>query len=70
MMKDNKVYLLHILERISRVELYLLDLDWEAFRRDIKTVDAVTRNIEVIGEAAQIYRKSFVGKPGTSRGEK
>ncbi|MBA2334565.1 MAG: DUF86 domain-containing protein [Blastocatellia bacterium] len=51
-MKDNKVFLRHILERIGRVELYIRDADWENFQSDIKTVDAVVRNIEVIGEAA------------------
>ncbi len=51
-MKDNKVFLRHILERIGRVELYLRDADWENFQSDIKTADAVVRNIEVIGEAA------------------
>ncbi len=63
MMKDNKVFLRHILERIGRVELYLRDADWEGFQRDIKTIDAVVRNIEVIGEAATNLSEEFCAEP-------
>jgi uncharacterized protein with HEPN domain len=59
MMKDNKVFLLHILERIDRVERYLLAMTWEGFQQDIKTIDAVVRNIEVIGEAATDLSEEF-----------
>ncbi len=42
-----------ILEAISRVERYTAGMDLEAFRADEKTVDAVVRNLEVVGEAAR-----------------
>lgn len=41
-----------MLERIDRIERYVAGLEREAFLRDVKTADAVVRNLEVIGEAA------------------
>jgi uncharacterized protein with HEPN domain len=41
-MKEIKVYLLHILERVERAPLCVLGIDWESFQRDFKTIDAVT----------------------------
>ncbi len=58
-MKDNKVYLRHILERAGRVEIYLQGVDWDDFQNDLKTIDAVVRNIEVIGEAATNLAEEF-----------
>lgn len=45
-------YLMHILEAITRIHLYIEDIDEVAFLHDIKTQDAVIRNFEIIGEAA------------------
>ncbi|HAY27794.1 MAG TPA: DUF86 domain-containing protein [Candidatus Accumulibacter phosphatis] len=42
-----------IQEAIQRISIYVGDLSYEAFSKDIKTQDAVIRNIEVIGEAAK-----------------
>ncbi len=41
-----------ILEAIERIEAYTAGLTFESFAADRKTVDAVVRNIEIIGEAA------------------
>lgn len=41
-----------ILDRISRIARYIDGMDFAGFEADDKTVDAVIRNIEVIGEAA------------------
>lgn len=41
-----------ILEAIERIEVYTAGLTFESFTADRKTVDAVVRNIEIIGEAA------------------
>jgi uncharacterized protein with HEPN domain len=51
-------YLGHIMEAIDRATGYLQPFESiEAFRKDEKTQDAVVRNIEIIGEAAnQIAR--------------
>jgi uncharacterized protein with HEPN domain len=37
---------------MSRIEEYIKDYSIEEFKKDYKTVDAVIRNLEVIGEAA------------------
>jgi uncharacterized protein with HEPN domain len=41
-----------ILASIERIIEYTRDLDFEQFSCDTKTVDAVVRNFEIIGEAA------------------
>lgn len=40
-----------ILEAIAKIENYTLNLNKETFLNDGKTVDAVVRNLEVIGKA-------------------
>ena len=51
-MKDEKLYLINIMECIERIESYTKD-GREAFMTDGKTQDAVVRNFEVMGEAAK-----------------
>ena len=51
MPRDYKVYLEDILEAIGKVSRYTVGLSQEAFSGDEKTLDAVVRNLEVIGEA-------------------
>ena len=41
-----------ILEAITLIEDYVASMDESAWRQDRKTIDAVIRNLEVIGEAA------------------
>jgi uncharacterized protein with HEPN domain len=41
-----------ILQAIERVLAYTRGMDFDTFTRDAKTIDAVVRNLEVIGEAA------------------
>jgi uncharacterized protein with HEPN domain len=41
-----------MLESIAKIERYTAGLDLAAFERDERTVDAVLRNLEVIGEAS------------------
>ena len=45
-------YLGHILEAIERIEEYVSDMDEMAFLSSKLVQDAVTRNIEIIGEAS------------------
>jgi len=59
MEKDNKVFLLHILDCIGSIETYLDGYDYERFESDRKTIDAVVRNVEVIGEAANNLTEEF-----------
>jgi len=46
--RTDKEYLLDISEAIKRIELYVENLDYQNFLKDIKTQDAVLRNIEII----------------------
>lgn len=41
-----------IIEAINKVERYTHGIDFATWQKDEKTVDAVIRNLEVIGEAA------------------
>lgn len=53
MQRDNQVYLEDILEASHRILTYTKDLDLSAFSKDHRTVDAVVRNLEIIGEAVK-----------------
>ena len=51
-MKEDALYFHHILEAIDRIRSYT-SAGPEAFRRDLKTQDAVIRNVQIIGEASK-----------------
>lgn len=53
MPRDVNVFLDDIVEACNRVNRYTSGLSFEQFRSDEKTIDAVVRNLEVIGEAAK-----------------
>lgn len=53
MPRDYKIYLEDILEAVRKIHSYTAGLSLQSFARDSKTVDAVVRNLEVIGEAAK-----------------
>ena len=42
-----------IIESINRIISYTNDIEFNSFKNDFKTQDAVIRNIEVLGEAAK-----------------
>jgi uncharacterized protein with HEPN domain len=50
--RDNLLLLEDILESINKIFSYTKDFDFDSFKRDDKTIDAVIRNFEIIGEAA------------------
>ena len=52
MPRDYKVYIDDIIEAIERISDYTTGLSFETFFNDRKTVDAVNRNLAIIGEAA------------------
>ena len=52
-MRDFQVYVEDIIDAIDRIEEYTKGLTYERFVIDKKTVDAVVRNFEVIGEATK-----------------
>ena len=52
-MKDDSIYIDHILNSINRILDYISGKDREAFEADLVTQDAVVRQLEVIGEATK-----------------
>ena len=55
-------YLAHIVEAIDRIHRYVEDIAEMAFFEDEKTQDAVVRNFEILGEAAQKVDYELVWK--------
>lgn len=49
-MKDPRLYIIHIRECLSRIEQYTANGKSE-FYSDLKTQDAVIRNLETLGDA-------------------
>jgi uncharacterized protein with HEPN domain len=47
------MYLEDILLAIDRISEYIEGFDYQSFKMDFKTVDAVIRNFEIIGEASR-----------------
>jgi len=56
--KDGRFYLIHILERIQRIESYTAG-GREAFLASSMIQDAVIRNFEIIGEAVKGISENF-----------
>ncbi len=53
MPRDIRLYIDDILESASRIRSYIAGMDIVNFQTDQKTIDAVVRNLEIIGEAAK-----------------
>jgi uncharacterized protein with HEPN domain len=53
MKRDILLYLSDIIENIEDAENFISTLTYDEFVRDKKTVNAVVRSIEIIGEAAK-----------------
>ena len=56
--KDDSVYLGHIQDCIAKIEAYTKD-GKQAFMKDTMIQDAVMRNLEIIGEAANNVSAQF-----------
>jgi uncharacterized protein with HEPN domain len=52
MVRDHRLYLDDIIEAVRRIKEFTNDMDFDDFKADIKTQDAVVRNLEIIGEAS------------------
>lgn len=57
--RNNALLIADILLSISKIETYTRELDYEAFLADDRTVEAVERNFEIIGEAAHQLTPDF-----------
>ena len=61
-LRDYKLYLYDIKEAIEKIESFTKDFTYEEFVQDVKTIDAVIRNLGIIGEAAKHISKRFQQK--------
>jgi len=52
MSRDYRLYLDDIIEAIRRIKEFTDNMDFNTFEEDLKTQDAVVRNLEIIGEAS------------------
>lgn len=57
-----KLYLSDILTAITNIEDYTKDMSFDLLANDKKTIDAVARNLEIIGEAARHIPRDVTSK--------
>ncbi|CAG0942974.1 hypothetical protein BROC_02086 [Candidatus Brocadiaceae bacterium] len=53
MIKDDTVFLRHILDAINKIQEYTKNMDYEGFRASSLVQDGVIRQLEIIGEATK-----------------
>jgi uncharacterized protein with HEPN domain len=56
--RDHTVFLQDIVEACGRIARYTEAMTLEELRADEKTLDAVVRNLEILGEASKKIRRS------------
>jgi len=59
-MDKNRAYLEHILEAITKIEKYIKGNDYGSFLKNEILQDALIRQIEIIGEAANRLSDEFL----------
>jgi uncharacterized protein with HEPN domain len=62
--RDPDLLLEDMLAAIRKIERYTSGIDQPGFQQDEKTVDAVVRNLEVLGEAANRISPGFASRHG------
>ncbi|MBM2815398.1 MAG: hypothetical protein HW421_2160 [Ignavibacteria bacterium] len=60
--RNEQELLIDIIESIEKIYRYIAGLSFEEFIDDEKTLDAVVRNFEIIGEAANRISQDFKRK--------
>jgi uncharacterized protein with HEPN domain len=65
MIRDDSVYLAHILDALHQIIEYTSNLDYETFLTTRMVHDAVIRQFEIIGEATKNLSDDFRSKNGT-----
>jgi uncharacterized protein with HEPN domain len=53
MKREYRLYIDDILEAVEKIEKYVEGLSYDEFTEDAKTIDAVIRNFQIIGEATK-----------------
>ena len=59
-MRDHNLFIQDILLAIERIESFIGGMDYDAFVADDKTLSAVVRKLEIIGEAVKQLPESFM----------
>ena len=62
MKRDYRLYIDDLIEAVEKIENYVEGLSLDEFGQDSKTIDAVIRNFEIIGEAAKHVPQKVRGK--------
>ena len=57
--KSDRIYLLHILDCITKIEKYLKGVEKEEFDKNTLIQDGVIRQLEIIGEAVKNISKAL-----------
>jgi uncharacterized protein with HEPN domain len=63
--REPRLLIEDILESADKIKQYTADLNFDSFVNDSKTVDAVIRNFEIIGEASRRLPEGFKDKHET-----
>ncbi|MFH1856791.1 MAG: DUF86 domain-containing protein [Candidatus Omnitrophota bacterium] len=61
-MRDYALYVEDILDSVLKIKRYVKGKNFEKFSRDEKTIDAVIRNFEIMGEAVRQLPKRIRDK--------
>jgi len=56
-------YLKDVLDGLQKAHVFVADPNHEEFAKDEKTIFAVVRALEIVGEAAKIHRSSRCSLP-------
>ena len=65
-MRDHTLFIMDILQAIERIESFVDGMDYDAFVADDKTLSAVVRKLEIIGEAVKQLPESFTKQHPTT----
>jgi len=57
--RDNALLIRDMIESAQKIMSYTKDMTFDSFENDSKTVDAVIRNFEIIGEAANRLTEAY-----------
>ena len=58
-MRNDRAYLIHIREAIESIEEYLENVTYEKFTSNKMIIDAVVRELEIVGEASNNLSDEF-----------
>jgi uncharacterized protein with HEPN domain len=58
-LREYKLFLYDIKESLDKIEDFTTGISLDDFEQDVKTIDAVLRNLEIIGEASKHIPKSI-----------